>query len=162
MDTEFIERGPDYPLKLISIGLVSDTAGNSLYQVSSDFDEAECGEWLRDNVLPNVGPGARIPNRGIARHIREWISEEGGEPEFWGFYADYDWVVFAQLFGTMMDLPKGWPMYCRDIKQMCDSLGNPRLPEQSTVEHNALWDALWNRDAYHWLIDYRDSLVFGE
>lgn len=35
--------------------------------------------------------------------------------------ADYDWVVLCQLYGTMMDLPKGWPMYCRDVKQLCDS-----------------------------------------
>ena len=32
------------------------------------------------------------------------------KPEFWGYYSDYDWVVTAQMFGTMMDIPKGWPM----------------------------------------------------
>jgi len=41
-------------------------------------------------------------------------------PEFYGYYADYDWVVFCWLFGKMMDLPKGFPMYCRDLKQMLD------------------------------------------
>jgi hypothetical protein len=45
----------------------------------------------------------------------------------------------------------GWPFYTRDIKQLCDSLGNPRLPEQGKDEHNALADARWNREAYHFL-----------
>jgi hypothetical protein len=53
-------------------------------------------------------------------------------------YADYDWVVLCQLFGAMVDLPKGWPMYCRDIKQWADELGNPQLPEQGKGEHHAL------------------------
>ena len=74
-------------------------------------------------------------------------------PEFWAYYADYDWVVFCQLFGTMMDLPKGFPMYCRDIKQECDRLGNPALPEQGKGEHNALADARWNKLAWEFLRD---------
>lgn len=41
-------------------------------------------------------------------------------PEFYAYYADYDWVLFCSLFGTMMDLPKGFPQYCRDLKQMLD------------------------------------------
>ena len=81
------------------------------------------------------------------------LPKEGGfvKPEIWAYYADYDWVVFCQLFGTMMDLPKGFPMYCRDIKQECDRLGNPKLPEQGKGEHNALDDARWNKQAYEFL-----------
>lgn len=75
----------------------------------------------------------------------------GEKPEFWAYYADYDWVVFCQLFGTMMDLPEGFPMYCRDIKQECDRLGNPKLPAQGKGEHNALADARWNKQAYEFL-----------
>jgi len=75
----------------------------------------------------------------------------GEKPEFWAYYADYDWVVFCQLFGTMMDLPDGFPMYCRDIKQLCDELGNPDLPTQGKGEHNALADALWNKSTYEFL-----------
>jgi hypothetical protein len=41
-------------------------------------------------------------------------------PEFYAYYADYDWVLFCSLFGRMIDLPKGFPMYCRDLKQMSD------------------------------------------
>lgn len=44
-----------------------------------------------------------------------------------------DWVVFCQMFGTMLDLPNGWPMFCRDIRQFRSDKGNPQLPEQSWV-----------------------------
>lgn len=42
------------------------------------------------------------------------------QPEFYGYYSDYDWVLFCSLFGTMMDLPKGFPMFCMDLKQTLD------------------------------------------
>jgi hypothetical protein len=41
-------------------------------------------------------------------------------PEFYAYYADYDWVLFCSLFGRMIDLPKGFPMYCIDLKQELD------------------------------------------
>ena len=100
------------------------------------------------------------------------IKENGGEsvvqrgnPEFYAYYADYDWVLFCSLFGTMMDLPNGFPMYCNDLKQSLDEKGsyykkyrqgNPdiesddRFPKQ-TNEHNALDDARWNYKLYKFL-----------
>lgn len=38
--------------------------------------------------------------------------------EFYADYCSYDWVVFCWLFGKMIDLPKGFPMYCNDIQQL--------------------------------------------
>lgn len=88
----------------------------------------------------------------IARCVREFCDiQKYGKPEFWGYFCDYDWVAFCQLFGTMVQLPKGFPMYCRDIKQWCDALGNPRLPEQGKNEHSALLDAQWNKQSWQFL-----------
>ena len=42
--------------------------------------------------------------------------------KFFAFFADYDWVLFCSLFGSMNDLPKGFPWYCRDLKQMLDEI----------------------------------------
>lgn len=42
------------------------------------------------------------------------------ELQFKAYYADYDWVLFCTIFGTMMDLPDGFPMYCFDLKQEFD------------------------------------------
>ena len=44
------------------------------------------------------------------------------EPEFYAYYADYDWVAFCWLFGKMMDLPDSFPMYCKDLKQTLDEI----------------------------------------
>ena len=55
----------------------------------------------------------------------------------------------------MVDLPKGWPMYCKDIKQLCDDRGNPKLPAQESQEHNALEDARWNKKAFYFLDDIK-------
>jgi hypothetical protein len=41
-------------------------------------------------------------------------------PKFYAYYADYDWVVFCWLFGKMIDLPSGFPMYCINLKQILD------------------------------------------
>jgi hypothetical protein len=46
-------------------------------------------------------------------------------------------------------------MYCRDIKQWADDLGNPRLPKRGSDEHNALLDARWNKLAWDHLSDIK-------
>ncbi len=47
---------------------------------------------------------------------------EQGEPkhEFYAYYGAYDWVVFCWLWGKMINLPTGFPMYVKDLKQMLD------------------------------------------
>lgn len=122
--------------------------GATLYLENRDCDLSRASEWVKENVLPHLQGGPAHNTAGIAHMVKKWAGEN---PEFWGYYADYDWVVLCQLYGTMMDLPKGWPMYCRDIKQLCDSLGNPKLPEQGKGEHHALADARWNRAVYEFL-----------
>lgn len=70
-----------------------------------------------------------------------------GNPEFYAYYADYDWVVFCWLFGKMMDLPTGFPMFCNDLKQILDDkarsfLGTDlvrfdvKMDTEVTVSHN--------------------------
>jgi len=147
IDTEFIESGPSFPLILLSIGIV-DGEGRELYLVNADAPLELANDWVRKNVIPHLGPSS-TPIKDFPSRIKEFIGD--CKPEFWGYYADYDWVVFCQIFGAMIDLPKGWPKYCRDLKQLCDSLGNPELSEQVSAEHNALNDAQWNKQAYEFL-----------
>jgi len=156
LDTEFSERGNQFPVKLISLGLVCEN-DQTFYEESAEFREQDCNDWVKQNVLPSLrrpGNGVRFPIDLIAHRCEQWVREQcdGEKPEFWGYYSSYDWVVFAQMFGTMINLPKGWPMYCRDIKQLADSLGNPKLPPQTSTEHNALNDAQWNKTAHEFLM----------
>lgn len=64
-------------------------------------------------------------------------------PEFYGYYSDYDWVVFCWLFGKMTDLPNGFPYYCIDLKQTLDEKANTltsfelsKLAHSDIVTHN--------------------------
>lgn len=97
--------------------------------------------------------------------------------KFHAYYADYDWVVFCWLFGRMIDLPKGFPMYCVDIKQVMDEkvtkvvegvrvadgrgyitrkealdkiLSLPEYPKNKKP-HHALSDAKFDRDLHNFL-----------
>lgn len=147
-DTEFYENGRT--IELISIGVVSED-GRTYYAETPEARRlAATTHWLAANVAPHLTQDNR--------HTYErWqignalITFMGEKPEIWAYYADYDWVVLCQLFGTMMSLPAGWPMYCRDVKQLCDERGNPRLPKQSGQEHHALADAKWTREAWLFL-----------
>lgn len=157
LDTEFHEE--QNSLELISIGIVAED-GREFYAESSEYDESRAHPWLVDNVLPHLGaPEHRKTRLDIAGRILEFCDPARyGKPEFWGHYADYDWVVFAWLFGAMVDLPDGFPMYCRDIKQFADDLGDPRLPEQGKGEHDALQDARWNMKAWKHLASVASNM----
>ena len=153
LDTEFMENGPREPIVLLSIGIVSED-GREFYAINDDADHASANQWVRENVLPHLelSSAEGILGHGTLDQIRSGLLKWIGEgPEFWGYYSDYDWVVFCQIFGAMINLPKGWPMYCRDIKQLCDSIGNPKLPKQDSAEHNAIHDARWNMKAFKFL-----------
>lgn len=56
--------------------------------------------------------------------VIEQIEADATTKEFYGYYSDYDWVVFCWLFGRMIDLPKSFPMYCIDLKQTLDEKVN--------------------------------------
>lgn len=145
-DTEFIEDGRT--IDLISIGLIKETGG-TLYLESSDCDLSRASDWVKANVLPQLhGPAVQVPRWRMAQCIQEFVGER---PEFWAYYADYDWVALCQLYGAMVDLPKGWPMFCMDIKQLCVSVGNPRLPKQEGAAHHALGDAQWALESFRFL-----------
>lgn len=94
--------------------------------------------------------------------------------QLYGYYSAYDHVALCWLFGKMIDLPKGFPMYTIDLKQELDKLYqskkdeyylhkreigknfiskislHPDYPKQ-TNEHNALADAKWNLKLYNFI-----------
>lgn len=147
-DTEFIERGPQYPIELISIGVVAED-GREYYAISTEFNPAHASPWVVVNVLSHL-TGSSKTLKEIRRDLIEFCGEK---PVFWSYYCDYDWVVLCQIFGTMMDLPEGWPMFCMDLKQLAVSEGNPILPDlPDATEHHALSDAREIKYRYDWLM----------
>jgi len=166
LDTEFIE----YPntINLISIGIKCED-GRTFYAESNQFDINKANDWVKENVIVNLLHQNKKPfidrtdfdcdypnsfvmfsnNKRIADIIKMFIGDD--IPEFWGYYADYDWVVFCWLFGSMINLPEGWPMYCKDLKQLLDETGKEKIPDPLNA-HNALADAIWNEKLHQHLL----------
>ncbi|HEX3778514.1 MAG TPA: 3'-5' exoribonuclease [Pseudonocardiaceae bacterium] len=156
-DFEFIEDGST--ITPISVGMVDD-AGRELYAVSTDFDPDTANEWVRQNVLaqlPDRSDPAWMPLDGMRARVLEFLAPTASweDLELWGYYCAYDHVSLAQLLGPrMIDLPRGVPMFTRELMQLWDAVGQPPKPEQHG-EHNALADARWNRAM--WLICQAES-----
>lgn len=162
-DTEFIEDGTT--VALISIGIVAED-GREYYAVNRNAPWGEIREhrWLMENVVPHLtegDPGAfmfnvdtpvYIPRLFIAREVQQFLTANNGPIELWGYYSAYDHVVLAQLWGTMMQLPPGVPMWTNDVQQEAARLGlDGALPAQTGTAHNALDDARWTREAWQYL-----------
>lgn len=149
IDTEFYEWGKNGRggIDLISIGMVN-MAGVEFYAENSAFDWGQVSDdhWLHENVKPHLN-GPRLHPDDIRDNILNIV---GPKPEFWGWYSNYDWVVFCWLFGRMVDLPPHFPMMCRDLRQFAHDrhYDTSQLPAVEGNAHNALDDAKWNRVAY--------------
>jgi hypothetical protein len=88
------------------------------------------------------------PKQVIANEVRDFILAplEGNENdpriELWADYAAFDHVALAWLWGPMIDLPKGIPMFTNDLQQLATRLGSGWKPDQAPEDtHNALTDA---------------------
>jgi hypothetical protein len=146
-DCEFIEDGR--LIDLVSIGVV-DEFGREFYAVSTEFDGARAVPWVRRNVLDKL-PSAADPAWRSRERIRDDLHEFLLEPvrgrdetiELWAWYAAYDHVVLAQLWGAMPALPRELPRFTKDLRQRWDDLGKPALPN-AQGRHDALVDAKHN------------------
>lgn len=178
-DTEFIEDGRT--IELISIGMVTED-GRELYAVNRKMPVRKIRkhEWLMANVVPGLprGSGDRkntIPKSWlfdytdpsvyypsqIAGKVSRFIGSTP-DPELWAWYGAYDHVALCQLFGSMVDLPDGLPMWTNDLKQEAERLGNPQMPEQAEGHHNALADARHNLAMARYLRDLTETTEGGE
>lgn len=168
-DTEFKEDGKT--IDLISIGIVAED-GREYYAVSSEFDtrRVAADNWLMANVMSSIDHKqfvvADYEGKPLVRDIyvdddsvrsRNKIAQDildftaGTEVEWWNWYGAYDHVALCQLFGKMIDLPNGMPMYSNDIKQLHKLAGFCKMPQQPEGLHNALADAKFNVVRYDYL-----------
>lgn len=150
-DTEFIDDGKS--IELISIGMVRED-GAQYYAENAECDLSRACEWVQKNVVPHLTG----PKKSREQMKQEVVAFAGFRPEFWTYFGAYDWVVLAQFFGRMMDLPTEWPMHPMDIQQERVLHGIFDLPKQEGRAHNALDDAIWTRDAYYYIFGNRPNL----
>jgi hypothetical protein len=183
IDTEFIEdfHKPLFGkrrhfIDLISIAIVCED-GRQYYAISNEFKTKDASDWVKKNVIAKLydEDGFKLTpcwksNAQIAQEIKQFVYdgceaisvEEWGKTqdiEFYGYYSDYDWVLFCSLFGTMITLPEGFPMFCLDLKQtihekekvLGEKLKFKRGYPIQVNEHSALDDARWNKNLHSFL-----------
>ena len=148
-DCEFIEDGRT--VELVSIGVVDET-GREFYAVSTEFDANRAGPWVRQNVLPQLPPPADPSWRSrsdIRDGLLSFLTARGGGVELWAWFAAYDHVALAQLWGSMPALPSSIPKFTRELRQRWEDVGKPKLPPAPANAHDALADAKHNLRRWH-------------
>lgn len=179
-DTEFSEY--NNVIDFISIGIISED-GDTFYAESINIDEKTCNDWVKENVLSKL----KFRNKNVLEINKPVITKEKNKkhvelygdntkikeeiikfitknPTFYAYYADYDWVCFCKLFGSMINLPKDFPMFSIDIKQMMEERNldgkwkDKHCPDPKN-EHNALSDAKWNLKLYNEIIKNKSAML---
>lgn len=171
-DLEFLEDGRT--IELISIGIVSETGREYYAVNSDlPVDRIQGHDWLVRNVVPQLPVRNRTslkayiahpsntypkpsfgieldltatlvkPKWVIANEVREFLLAED-EPELWADWGAYDHVALCQLWGPMISLPQGIPMFTHDIEQALEQVPDFEKPKQADGMHNALEDARHN------------------
>ncbi|WP_116040936.1 polyadenylate-specific 3'-exoribonuclease AS [Amycolatopsis palatopharyngis] len=160
-DTEFIEDG--VTIDLVSIGVV-DTDGREFYAVSTEFDPGRAGPWVRNNVLPKLPSPANSAWRSreqIRADLLDFFGKPQGGIELWAWFAAYDHVALAQLWGPMPALPRQLPRFTRDLRQRWEDVGKPKLPAAPEDAHDSLADARHNLERWRVIEDVRRMRGFA-
>ena len=147
--------------QLISLGIVSEN-GRTFYAEFSDYDKKKLDEWLEENVIANLRFGNGYPSSTpvvdyehhamcgtrweVVKSLGEWL-EQFDVIEVWSDCLAYDWVLFCDLFGGAMSLPKTINYIPFDICTLFWANGvDPDVDREEFADmqgkkHNALHDA---------------------
>lgn len=118
-DTEFTQLRKD--TTLISIGLIAEN-NHTFYAEFTDYNPKLVDEWIQTNVINTLrlqhlkghgGPNITPMNtrevigdkRTVTAYLKQWL-DQFKEVEMWSDCLAYDWVLFCDLFGGAMKLPK--------------------------------------------------------
>lgn len=167
-DCEFVERGRDLPIQLVSIGMIRED-GTELYRINPEcLSNVSKHPWLSVNVGPylpiKASPGIldwdkdhpeyEYVSMSLDNLIADVLAFIQAVPnvELWAYYSAYDHVVLCQLFGSMAELPAGVPMFTHDVQQLIEMHPDVVLPSEPWKIHHAMDDARWARDAFNAVI----------
>lgn len=140
-DTEFSRLTAS--AQIMSIAFVNEQG--EYYQGRFDFSEDSLHEWVIENVVPH------LPTNEFS--LPEAMKIIGDEPvEFWGYAPMYDWVLFCDLFGGALNLPKNIFWIPKDWCALAEKSGlpfdqNPLELFPQNGKYGALEDALALREA---------------
>lgn len=143
-DTEFTGLRKD--TTLISLGIVSED-GKRFYAEFTDYDESQCNNWIKENVLSNLLLGGmrtgiressnnptsamvKGDSQHVSRELNTWLSQFD-IIQFISDVCHYDFVLLIDLLtngGTAIDLPETISAVCHDINQ--DIANHFNVPER--------------------------------
>lgn len=169
-DTEFTGLRQD--TTLISIGLVSDD-NRTFYAEFSDYKENQVDDWLKENVLANlrfVNTYQSVPlidfehydmkgkRSDVVTMLAQWL-DQFDAVELWSDTLAYDWVLFCDLFGGALSIPKNVLYIPFDIATLMKVKDvDPDINREEFAgfvvdgngrKHNALHDAKMIRICYN-------------
>lgn len=163
-DTEFYETGNS--IHPISIGMVRED-GAEYYAIFENFDldRINTKSWLGQNVIPHL-PVV------VGKENNKWWDEDHPDycyvmeknqilddvlqftqipdVELWAYFGSYDFVVLAQIFRGMMNMPGKLQAPPRDLVHLIEgsNVDEASLPKQKN-QYKSIDDARWNRDVYN-------------
>jgi len=175
-DTEF--TGLHQKTSLISIGIISE-CGKTFYAELYDYDGNYVDDWINDNVISKLhlknkdllikenklddGSFTKteiLTNmKGLKTHLTNWL-KQFDEVEIWSDCLAYDWVLFNQIWGSAMEIPKNVYYIPFDICTLFKVAGvDPDISREEYADyksgedkHNALHDAKVIKSCYEKLI----------
>ena len=100
-DTEFTDLGVDP--RLISIGLVAEDGERSFYaELTDTYQSADCGEFARMAVLPQLEGGAvRMSLAELGEQLEAWIAAFGVPVQLATDSLAWDWPWVQEIFDEL-------------------------------------------------------------
>ncbi|MBE9029167.1 3'-5' exoribonuclease [filamentous cyanobacterium LEGE 11480] len=165
-DTEF--TGLRQATTLISIGLIA-ADGRTFYAEFNDYDASQLNDWLWEHVMPYLqllDTDVMTPPLDLTHHLMkadrprvtraltEWLAQFE-TVELWADYPAYDWVLFGELFGGGLNIPKNIANNALDVATLLKAAGvDVQVDRQEFAGmtemnlHNALDDAKLAKACY--------------
>lgn len=156
-DLEF--TGLNQNADILSIGLISDD-GKTYYAEISDYDPHKVSGWVHENVINHFNNSHVITKSELKEELVEWFSQFTSV-EMWSDVGQYDWVIFCNIFGSALDIPKNINYICFDLATLLKSCNiDPDIYREKFVDtipiegrkHNAIWDAQITKACYEKLM----------
>lgn len=117
----------------ISIGIVSED-GKTFYAELTDYDESQCDDWIKENVISNLkfelalgeafwerehdgNVEALCDRECVSYWLNKWLSQFD-TIQFVSDVCHYDFVLLIDLLtngGTALDLPENISAVCHDL-----------------------------------------------
>ncbi|MEM8584688.1 MAG: 3'-5' exoribonuclease [Bacteroidota bacterium] len=132
LDTEFSSLSQQ--AELLSIALIDENQ-RWFYGVFDEPEWSKLSDWHQEHVVPYLAfsqeqyvniPGdgtyIKLDRENIIEALGQWLSHYQ-EVQIWADVPAYDWVLFCELFGGALSLPKPIHYVVRDLATLLEAKG---------------------------------------